>query len=66
MAYLDGRAATPLGRIENSKLMKWFIEETLDIRKDDPLNHWCIVTPNEIIDVISVQAPDVRIFAGYP
>jgi hypothetical protein len=31
MGYLDGRAATPLGRIENSRWMKWFIEETLGI-----------------------------------
>ena len=52
MEFLAGRAATPLGRIENSRWKAWFVEETLNIRGEDTLIHWCIVTPNDIVDVI--------------
>jgi len=60
MEYLDGRAATPIGRIKNSSWLRWFIEETLDIRKGDPLTHWCVVTPNDIVDVLSMEVPVVE------
>lgn len=61
MDYLNARAATPLGCIENSKWKEWFVEETLEIRKADALIHWCIVTPNDIIDVIAEESPIVTI-----
>lgn len=61
MDYLDGRAATPVGQIENSRFLKWFVEETLEIRTMDSLIHWCIVTSNDIIDVIDQEPPHVSI-----
>lgn len=64
MEYLDGRAATPIGIIKNSSWLRWFIEETLDIRKADPLTHWCVVTPNDIVDVLSKEAPVVERIAS--
>ena len=64
MEYLDGRAETPIGRIRNSSWLRWFIEETLDIRKADPLTHWCVVTPNDIVDVLSMEAPVVEQIAS--
>ena len=57
MDYLNGKAETPIGRINNSTWLKWFVEETLHIRDSDTLVHWCIVTPNSIIDVISEKEP---------
>ena len=62
MDYLHGRAATPIGTVEDSSWVQWFIAETLDIRKMDPLTHWCIVTPNDIIDVIAMEPPDIETF----
>jgi len=64
MEYLDGRAATPTGRIKNSSWLRWFIAETLDIRKGDPLTHWCVVTPNDIVDVLSMEVPVVERISG--
>ena len=64
MAYLAGRATTPVGHIENSKWKAWFVGETLNIRDADALIHWCIVTPNDIVDVIAGEAPNVQMFAG--
>jgi len=64
MDYLNGRAATPIGRIENSKWKEWFVEETLNIREKDTLIHWCIVTPNDIVDVIAEDSPIVSIPAN--
>lgn len=61
MEYLDGRAATPVGRIENSRWKEWFVEETLEIRKNEHLVHWCIVTPNDIVEVIAQEPPEVRV-----
>ena len=57
MDYLNGKAETPIGRINNSTWLQWFVEETLHIRDSDTLVHWCIVTPNSIIDVISEKEP---------
>lgn len=59
MNFLDGRAATPIGRIENSRWLAWFVEETLNIREANGLIHWCIVTPNDVVDVIAGEAPIV-------
>ena len=64
MEYLAGRAATPLGRIGNSRWKAWFVEETLNIREADALVHWCVVTPNDIVDVIAGEAPTVQTLAG--
>ena len=64
MEYLTGRAATPVGCIENSKWKGWFVEESLGIREADQLIHWCIVTPNDIIDIIALESPVVKVRAG--
>lgn len=64
MDYLNGRAATPIGYIENSKWKDWFVEESLGIREAEQLIHWCIVTPNDIIDIIAGESPIVNVRAG--
>ena len=61
MDYLDGRAATPLGRIEDSTWKTWFVDESLQIRDADALTHWCIVTPNDIVDVIAMEPPTISV-----
>lgn len=61
MDIFDGRAETPLGIIENSRWVDWLVAESLDIRAPDALRHWCIVTPDDIVEVIAHQPPTVRI-----
>ena len=61
MDYLAGCAATPIGRIENSRWLAWFVEESLNIRAADRLIHWCIVTPNDIVDVIAGEPPVISV-----
>ena len=60
MALFEGRAATPLGVIENSRWVDWLVAESLDIRVPDALRHWCIVTPDDIVEVIAEEPPAVR------
>lgn len=43
--------------VENSLYLKWFHEQSLNIRKKDNLVHYLIATPNEIIDVIDLSSP---------
>ena len=63
MGFLNGAAKTPVGRIEHSQWKQWFISETLGVRDGSPLEHWCIATPNDIIDVMSEDPPVVRVHA---
>lgn len=64
MDVFDGRAATPLGVIENSRWVDWLVAESLDIRAHESLKHWCIVTPDDIVEVIAHDPPTVSIVAA--
>lgn len=61
MNVFDGRAETPLGMIENSRWVEWLVAESLDIRAPESLERRCIVTPDDIVEVIAHDPPTVRI-----
>ena len=63
MGFLNGAAKTPVGRIEHSQWKQWFISEALEVRESETLEHWCVATPNDIVDVISKEPPVVSIHA---
>ena len=50
-----------LYKVENSKLAKWAEEESCGIYEAGQLTHYCIVTCEEIIDVLSTFEPSIII-----
>ena len=46
-----------LYKVENSKLSKWAEEESCGFYVSDQLTHYCIVTSEEIIDILSPFEP---------
>ena len=56
----EGIFAWPLYIVENSRFLEWFHKESYEIRKKDNPLHYAIITPNDIIDVISAFLPTVE------
>ncbi len=50
-----------LYKVENSKLAKWAEEESCGFYKSEKLLHFCIVTNEDIIDVLSTFEPNIFI-----
>lgn len=48
-----------LYKVENSKLSKWAEEESCGFYVSNQLTHYCIVTSEEIIDVLSSFEPTI-------
>jgi len=48
-------------QVQNSKLSKWAMEESCNFYEEDQLIHYCIVTNDEIIDVLSAFKPMVKV-----
>ncbi len=48
-----------LYKVENSKLSKWAEEESCGFYVSDQLTHYCIVTSEEIIDILSPFEPTI-------
>lgn len=50
----------PLFIVEESDFTEWLIVESYVIRNATDIVHYMIVTPNDIVDVLSVEAPVVE------
>lgn len=50
-----------LFEIKKSKLVLWCIEESCGFYEENQLKHYCIVTSEEIIDVVSTFEPKIKI-----
>ena len=50
-----------LFKVENSKLSKWAEEESCGFYEAKHLTHYCIVTSEEIIDILSTFEPTVTV-----
>lgn len=48
-------------QVKNSKLTKWVIEESCNFYDEDQLNHYCIVTSEELIDILASFKPTVKV-----
>jgi hypothetical protein len=49
----------PLFKIENSDYLKWIEEESEGLYEGWGLQHFCIITDDEIFDIISTYEPDI-------
>ena len=47
--------------MENSKLSKWAEEESCGFYVSEQLTHYCIVTSEEIIDILSSFEPTITV-----
>lgn len=47
--------------VKNSKLIKWVMEESCGFYDESQLKHYCIVTTEEMIDVIATFEPVVKV-----
>jgi hypothetical protein len=47
-------------RVEDSEFLAWFNKESCNVRANQNLVHYCIAALNDIVDVISLDAPVVQ------
>ena len=49
--------------VKNSELIKWCIQESCGYYEEYQLKHYCIVTGEEMIDIVSTFEPTVKVSA---
>ena len=49
-------------QVLNSKYISWFLNQNCNIRADDNLQHFVLCTQDDIIEVLDLDAPEVKIF----
>ncbi len=47
---------------ETTDYIDWIIKESQDIRKDDKIVHYIFITPNDIVEVLSLEEPKIEKF----
>ncbi|RXS91006.1 hypothetical protein [Geobacillus sp. PK12] len=65
LTYLDQYYGTnfyrnwPLFKVKNSTYLKWFHEESCGIYESRNVEHYVILTPNDVIEVLSTHPPNI-------
>lgn len=54
-------AKWPVYKVENSCLMKWALIESCGFYSEGSLTHYCIVTDQEVVDIISMCEPTITV-----
>lgn len=52
-----------LFEVKKSKLVKWCIDESCGFYEESQLKHYCIVTSEEFIDIVSTFEPEIKILS---
>lgn len=47
--------------VRNSELVKWCVEEGCGFYEEHQLKHYCIVTSEEMIDIVSTFEPEIKV-----
>ena len=53
----------PVYKVENSLLIKWILIESCGFYSETDLAHYCIVTEQDVVDIISMCEPTYRIIS---
>lgn len=53
----------PVYKVENSLLIKWVLIESCGFYSETDLTHYCIVTEQDVVDIISMCEPTYRIIS---
>lgn len=51
----------PFYIVKNSRFSQWMENESFGIRKQATFKHYSIVTPNDVIDILSVSEPQIKL-----
>ncbi|WP_114194166.1 hypothetical protein [Edaphovirga cremea] len=54
---LNGQMLTGIYKVEGSYYLTWFNEQSANIHDGDPIDHYLIVTGDDVIDVLSSVSP---------
>ena len=60
----QGFTKWPLHTVEESRFLKWFHDESLNIHVDDNPIHIAVITPNDFVDIIAISLPKVEWLTG--
>lgn len=52
-------------KVENSNSKKWYSQETFNTSKENEFEHYAFVTMNDIIDVLALHEPTIRVTKIY-
>ena len=47
--------------VKNSELIKWCVQESCEFYENNQLKHYCIVTSEEMIDIVSTFEPIIKV-----
>jgi len=56
---LEGKMITGVYIVEGSNYLSWFNEQSANIHDGDLINHYLIVTGDDVIDVLSSVSPTI-------
>ncbi|WP_246762075.1 hypothetical protein [Erwinia phyllosphaerae] len=56
---LEGKMVEGVYVVERSNYLSWFNEQSANIHDGDLINHYLIVTGNNVIDVLSSVSPAI-------
>ncbi|MEM6162715.1 hypothetical protein AAH446_19570 [Erwinia sp. P6884] len=56
---LEGKMVTGVYVVESSNYLSWFNEQSANIHDGDFINHYLIVTGDDVIDVLSSVSPAI-------
>lgn len=48
-------------RVNNSEFKKWFCQENFGVREESEFDHHAFVTANDIVDVLALHVPEIKI-----
>lgn len=48
-----------LHKVENSDFIQWAVKESCGFYSEEELLHFCIVTSNDVVDILSSGEPDI-------
>jgi hypothetical protein len=64
MDSLAGKALTPLCVVANSTWLPTFVRDGYEMRANQSLKHFAIITSDEVVDVIALDDPTVSVLAS--
>ena len=60
LGEVEGYGAWSLFKVENSKYVEWFHEQSLGIRRDQEIVHFVFATANDVVEVLDLEPPTLR------
>lgn len=49
-------------RVEDSKLVDWLVEESEGVNRKYGMTHYCVITADDIIDIVATFPPEIKVY----